>query len=66
VIAGPVEAAALGNALVQAIALGELASLSEARGLIRDSFELQRYEPRANGGWDEAYAKLAGMLAARP
>jgi rhamnulokinase len=62
VIAGPVEAAALGNALVQAMALGELASLAEARGLIRASFELQRYEPRASSGWDEAYQKLQAMV----
>ena len=62
VIAGPVEAAALGNALVQAMALGELASLAEARALIRESFALQRYEPRPSGGWDEAYAKLAEMM----
>jgi rhamnulokinase len=64
VIAGPVEAAALGNALVQAMALGELASLAEARALLRQSFELRRYEPRAGGGWAEAYAKLKGMVNA--
>jgi rhamnulokinase len=62
VIAGPVEAAALGNALVQAMALGELASLAEARRLIRESFELQRYEPRPEAGWDEAYEKLEGLI----
>ncbi|NIV36857.1 MAG: rhamnulokinase, partial [Anaerolineae bacterium] len=38
VIAGPVEATAIGNILVQALALGHVASLSEARALVRRSF----------------------------
>jgi len=63
VIAGPVEAATLGNALVQAMALGELASLAEARGIIRESFELRRYEPRPTEGWEEAYHKMQAMMA---
>ena len=62
VIAGPVEAAALGNALVQAMALGELASLAEARALLRESFELRRYEPRAGGGWEDAFQKLEALV----
>ena len=62
VIAGPVEAAALGNALAQAMALGELASLAEARALLRESCELRRYEPRAGGGWEEAYQKLETLV----
>ena len=45
VLAGPVEAAAIGNLVVQAIALGELASIAEARELIRGSFEPVVYEP---------------------
>ncbi len=62
VIAGPVEATALGNALAQAMALGEVASLAEARAIIRASFELQRYEPSGGAGWDEAYAKLEALV----
>jgi len=45
VLAGPVEATALGNLLVQAIASGEVASLAEARRLVRESFRPRRYEP---------------------
>jgi rhamnulokinase len=45
VIAGPVEASALGNILVQAIALGELGSLAEAREVARASATRQVYEP---------------------
>jgi rhamnulokinase len=48
VIAGPVEASALGNVLVQAIALGELGSLAEAREVARASVERQVYEPEGD------------------
>ena len=45
VLAGPVEATALGNVLVQAMALGELASLEEIRELAARSASLRRFEP---------------------
>jgi rhamnulokinase len=56
VVAGPVEATAIGNVLVQAIALGHLANLAEARALVRRSFEVETYEPGDTGDWDETYA----------
>src|SRR5205823_14522807 len=49
--AGPVEATAIGNVLVQAIGLGVLGSLAEAREVVRRSFELRRYEPQDTGSW---------------
>lgn len=55
VYAGPAEATALGNALTQLIALGELADLREARSLVRRSFGPECFEPRESGGWDERY-----------
>ncbi len=57
VITGPVEATAAGNILVQAVALGHLGSLREARALVRDSFEMVTFEPGKPSGWDEAYAR---------
>jgi rhamnulokinase len=57
VVAGPVEATAIGNVLVQAIALGHLADLSEARALVRRSFEVESYEPKDLAAWDEAYER---------
>jgi rhamnulokinase len=58
VLAGPEEATAIGNLIVQAIALGEIASLDEARELVRASFETTLYEPGGRSGWDEASARF--------
>lgn len=56
VIAGPVEATALGNILVQLMAHGDVASLAEGRQLAARTLELITYEPRDRSQWDEAYA----------
>jgi rhamnulokinase len=57
IVAGPVEATAIGNILVQALALGHIATLSEARDLVRRSFDVDTYEPRNTAAWDEAYTR---------
>jgi len=63
VIAGPVEATALGNALVQAMALKQIASLSEARAVALTSSSTEIFTPRQNekGKWDEGYGRLERM-----
>ena len=43
--AGPVECSAIGNVLIQAITLGHVHSLKEAREIVRNSFPLVRYDP---------------------
>jgi rhamnulokinase len=63
VIAGPVEATAIGNILMQAIALGELSSLQNARQLVRRSFEIEEYHPEKSDGWERAFEKLKSSLA---
>ena len=45
VIAGPSEATAIGNILIQAMGAGDLSGLAEARALVRRSFPLETYEP---------------------
>ncbi len=55
VLAGPVEATAMGNIMVQAIARGELASLAEGRAAVRASVELESFEPGPPADWDEVY-----------
>lgn len=62
VLTGPVEAAAIGNVLVQAIGLGDLGSLAEARAVVRDSFTVEEYHPHCRAGWDDAYKKLLKLL----
>jgi rhamnulokinase len=62
VVAGPVEATAAGNVLMQMLALGHIASLEEGRDLIRRSFELRTYLPRQTGRWDDAYARYLDLI----
>ena len=52
VVAGPIEATAIGNLLVQLVARGGGVDLRTVRAVVRDSFELARYEPRDPGSWD--------------
>jgi rhamnulokinase len=59
VLAGPSEAAALGNGLVQARALGaDLPDLPAMRALIRRTHEVRRYEPRSGLDWDAAASRV--------
>ncbi len=62
VIAGPVEATAVGNILMQAMALGEISSMGEARQLVRDSFPVRMYEPQARAPWDDVYGKFCDLV----
>ena len=57
VIAGPVEATAIGNILIQSIAMGDITSLAEGRAIVRNSFEVESYEPTDLSAWDEAYSR---------
>jgi len=57
VVAGPIEATVIGNALVQLIALGELTDLHEARQVVIQSEGLKRYEPQEMAVWEEAYQR---------
>ena len=61
VVAGPVEATAIGNLLVQLITAGEIGSIADAREVIRRSFPVVEYHPRHTAPWDEAYAKFRSL-----
>jgi rhamnulokinase len=54
VVAGPVEATAIGNLLVQATALGLISTLEQAREVVRRSVALKTYEPISTDEWDIA------------
>ncbi len=60
VIAGPVEATAIGNALSQAIALGVVDGLAGAREIVRNSFDVEEFKPNkgTKPGWDAAMEKF--------
>ena len=55
VVAGPVEATAIGNLLIQALGLGVFSSLAEGRGIVRNSFEVTHFQPEHRTLWDTAY-----------
>jgi rhamnulokinase len=61
VLAGPVEATALGNVLIQALTDGELASLSEMRQIIRNSFSIERFEPIRSDQWMAALERYRSI-----
>lgn len=58
VIAGPGEATAIGNILVQAMGAGELRDLDEIRAVVRRSFALEIYESKSSAQWEDAYGKV--------
>ncbi len=64
VTAGPIEGAAMGNALLQAVALGEIRDLAQAREVVRASVETRVYEPRRTPAWDEAYHRMLRNMEA--
>jgi rhamnulokinase len=64
VVAGPVEATALGNMLVQAVATGHLPDIAAGRHAVAASFQQVVYEPRAADDWDAASVGFAALVAA--
>ncbi|MFH1370508.1 MAG: rhamnulokinase family protein [Planctomycetota bacterium] len=57
VITGPVEATAIGNILMQALATGQIESVSQGRGLVRKAFALKQYQPKETAAWERQYKK---------
>lgn len=62
-VVGPAECAALGNILVQAIALGHLPALAAAREVVRNSFELKTVTPQDAAQWDAAAARFEKLVS---
>ena len=63
VIAGPVEATAIGNIMMQAIATGHLADLAEGRKMVRGSFPVKSFEPRDTEPWKEAFNRHSCLFS---
>lgn len=63
VTAGPEEATAIGNLMMQAIAAGEVKDLGEAREVVAASFDPKEYEPCTDrAAWDDAFGQIPGNL----
>lgn len=60
--AGPTECTALGNILIQAIALGHLDSLEAARTVVAQSFGLKTFTPQDSAAWDAAAARFEKLI----
>lgn len=58
VVAGPSEATAIGNIMMQAIGAGVIGSLDEARTIIRASIETEEFLPQSNDMWEAAYKRF--------
>lgn len=58
VITGPIEGAAMGNILMQAVALKELSGIDDVRAVVRNSIDIEQYSPHHSQAWDDAYHKL--------
>lgn len=61
VIAGPVEATAIGNVLVQGLATGRIESLAAGRRIVRQSFPLKSYEPQDATLWQSQYEAFSAL-----
>lgn len=62
IVAGPYEATAIGNIMMQAKGLGLVKSLKEIRAIINESFTLESYEPQDTELWNNAYEKFLKLI----
>lgn len=60
--AGPIEATAAGNVLMQAMARGRISSLADARAIVAKSFPVAIHEPRQPQEWDEAVGRFEELM----
>ena len=61
VVTGPIEGAAMGNLLTQAMALGDIKDLDELRQVVRNSEAVETWEPDHSPAWEEAYQRYLNI-----
>ena len=61
VVAGPSEATAIGNIMMQAVGAGVVGSVAEARKIIRNSIATEEFIPQSSEAWNEAYSKFVTL-----
>jgi rhamnulokinase len=64
VLAGPTEATAIGNLMIQAVAAGEVGGIAQAREVIRQSFSVEEYQPVNPTQWNDRYSNYLAVVAA--
>ncbi len=62
VVAGPVEATAIGNVMMQVVASGEVGSIEQAREVVRNSFTVEEFTPQHTPSWEDAYARFEKLV----
>jgi rhamnulokinase len=62
VVAGPVEATAIGNIMVQAVTDAAVGSIAEAREIVRRSFDVEEYQPHNQAAWDDSYPRFLKVV----
>ena len=62
VVTGPIEGAAMGNLLTQAMALGDLKDLDDLRRVVKNSEAVEQWQPHHTEDWEKAYQKLLTLL----
>ena len=62
VVAGPGEATAIGNILVQLVSFGEIGSIKEGRAMLKDSFEMRYFEPENQIAWNNRFEEYLQMI----
>ena len=62
VVTGPIEGAAIGNLLAQAIALGDIHDINELRDVVRRSADVKTYSPHHTTDWEHAYQRMRSYM----
>ena len=62
VVTGPVEGAAIGNLLAQAMALGDIKSMDALRDVVRRSEPVETYRPNHTPAWERAYQRMLSYM----
>ncbi len=63
VVAGPVEATALGNIVLQLIALGEIESIEQGRKIIAETEKVKTFNEEHTPDWDEAFERFCQIVS---
>ncbi len=63
VYSGPVEAASIGNILIQGLAWGDLSNLADLRNVVKASFEIKSFHPQDIDIWEDAYERYCEIIS---